>query len=209
MKRFGIGLVIACAVALGPADVSAALSLQFGNGNGPLGRVIGPLPPPGGPYFVDLVFVETGAPDDEGLFAYDLGVNATPGGPVRLIGAEKPDNWVFTNPNAALIVAQATPSRLIINATDAAPGDLPDITTGMKAARVLYTIDCDRATTFFSTVGLDPQITVFGSGDPNHDLEIPVSTADGTAFICPEPTGVTLLGVAALLGLRRRRLARR
>ena len=124
---------------------------------------------------------------------------------MRLVGAEKPDNWVFTNPNAILVLTDPTPSRLIINASDAGPGDLPDIRTGMEAARILYTIDCAAATRLGSTISLDPEISVFGSGDPNHELEIPVNVSDAASFLCPEPGGLAVLAVAAALQLRRGR----
>jgi hypothetical protein len=207
MKRFGPAFGFVFVLMLAPAVARADLSLRFGDGNGPLGRPVGPPPPPAGPYFVDLVFVETGTPDDEGLFAYDIGVDATPGGPVRLVGAQKPDNWVFTNRNASLVLfEEATPSRLIVSAADVSGGErLKDVTTGMEAARILYTIDCDAATRLDSTVSLDREITAFASGDPNHNPEIPVDVSDAATFVCPEPAGLIALPLAAALGRRRRR----
>ena len=205
MKRFGIGLVIACATVLAPAVASAALALRFDGGNGPLS---GPTIPGPGPYFVDLVLVETGTPDNEGLFAYDLGLVTTAGGPVRFTGAQKPDNWVFTAPDATFTPAEVTANRVIINAVStlqSGPDQLINITTGAKAARIHYTIDCDTATTPISRVSLDPNITVFGSGDPNHELEIAVDDSDGRTFVCPEPAALALLPLGGLLALRRRR----
>src|SRR4051812_15005319 len=79
--------ILACFLALSPGVASAALSIS-------IGPDVTYFPPSHEGYF-DLVFHETGTPTDEGLFAYDLYIRRDNPG-LRLLRADKPDNWVFT-----------------------------------------------------------------------------------------------------------------
>ena len=204
MQRAWFALVALGAVVIAaPAVAPAALVLQFDGGNGPLSGGV-PVPGPG-PYFIDVALVETGTPKDEQLFAYDLHLRANSNGPVRLAGAEKPDNWVFTDPAANFLVASSSPTEVMINAVNRLTPPFSDITSGAKVARVLYTFDCVPGA---STLFFDPNNTIFASGDPNQDPFIPVDTTGPLTYfsLCPEPTGLALLPLAAALALRRRRM---
>jgi hypothetical protein len=66
---------------------------------------------------------------------------------------------------------------------------------------VFYTLDPDIAPGIYH-ISLDPGGTLFVSGDTGE--AIPVDTQPFT-IITPEPTGLSLAGVAGLLALRRRR----
>jgi hypothetical protein len=90
---------------------------------------------------------------------------------------------------------------LLINASS--NNDLANIDAGDVAARIFYVFDY----TFLGdyTIVFDTQLTVFGSGDPNRPLEIPVTLTDaGFIRYIPEPSALSLLAGAALLALRRR-----
>ena len=113
----GFALSVGGVLVLLPAVASAAaLSIQIGPGVGPNSPdVIAFPPPPGGEQFLDLVFHETGTPENEGLFAYDLLLLAE--GPINLVRVEKPDNWVFTAPDATLTTGGdgPTPRRILVH----------------------------------------------------------------------------------------------
>src|SRR5690242_17760223 len=115
MRQFILKFACVLAVSLWaawPAAARAALALRLGSEYGAT------LPdafvwPASGEHYFDLVFEETGTPEDERLFAYDLQVVRTRPG-VRLLRAEKPDNWVFTDPGATFIQAEATEGRILV-----------------------------------------------------------------------------------------------
>jgi hypothetical protein len=202
MKRFG--LVLACVLAVAPATASAALGIDFVPGP--------PLIPgeiPTGEQYVDLVFRETGTPTNEGLFAYDLYITRDRPGAINLVRAERPDNWVFSSPGASFQEAgpefSHKPSQIVINAIGDLLGANQDIADGTKAARIFYTLDPDAPYGDFR-ISLDPSGTLFVSGDTGE--AIPVDISDSYSFIViPEPVGLSLLGAAGLLMIRRRRAA--
>ena len=134
-------IILTCACLLGvcPVVTRATLALRIGSEYGATLPDAFVWPRSGEQYF-DLVFEETGAAEDERLFAYDLQIESTRPG-VRLLRAEKPDNWVFTDPGATFIQAEATASKILVNAVNEprAPA-LSDITTGSKATSALVTI---------------------------------------------------------------------
>jgi hypothetical protein len=201
MKRFMFGL--ACIVAMAPGVASAALSLVPVPATGP-----GPIGPGGpGERFFDLVFHETGTPANEGLFAYDLYLQRDKPG-VNLVRVEKPDNWVFTSPGASFQEAgpefSNKPGLIVVNAIGDLLGANQDIVEGTKAARVFYTLDPNVAPGVYH-ISLDPAGTLFVSGDTGE--AIPVDFSQPFTIITPEPAGLSILGIAGLLTLRRRRTA--
>ena len=94
---------------------SAASELRIGPNRGAtaVDAVVGPGP---AVHFFDLTFFETGAPQQDHLYAYDLLLRATPG--VSLVRAERPDNWAFTAPDATFTQAEAAADRILAQAVD-------------------------------------------------------------------------------------------
>jgi len=194
MNRFVFGM--ACVLTMAPGVASAALSLT-------IGPDIDCAP---GEHYFDVIFNETGTPVNEGLFAYDLYIRRDKPG-INLLRAEKPDNWVFTSPSAVFQEAgpefSQKPGLIVVNAIGYLVGANQDIQNGTSAARVFYTIDPDMFPGVYH-VNIDPTGTLFVSGDTGE--AIPVDISDSGSVICwPEPTSLSLLGVAGLLTLRRRR----
>jgi len=197
MKRFVLGF--ACVLALLPGVASAALSVDIGpdifSDNNPTTE-----------HFFDLVFHETGAPTNEGLFAYDLYLKADRPG-IKLLRAEKPDNWVFTSPGASFQEAgpefSNKPGLIVVNAIGDLLGANQDIVDGTKAARVFYTIDENLPRGAYKLT-LDPAGTLFVSGDTGEAIPVDISNP-GTVIVEPEPTALPLLAVAGVLAVRRRR----
>lgn len=214
MKRLVLGLVCVAGLVL-PSIASAALTLRIGD---QLGAVTPDqtfnVPVPAGQQFFDLIFEETAPTENEGLFSYDLGFRVNNGGGpggIRLAGAERPagDRFVYGNsPGAGFTVAVNEPDHLLINTNaDFGAATLPDIVDGAMAARIFYTLDAITLPGTYSIV-FDTTETVFGSGDPDRELEIDVNLSDaGVVEVVPEPTALSLLGIAGLLALRRRRTA--
>ena len=213
MKRFVLGLGCVAGLVL-PSIASAALSLQIGPQASPstpdLTVVKGAAP--SGQQFMDLIFSDDST-ENEGLFAYDLVLNVvrpagTTGG-ISLAGAEKPPTDFVLSDDASkstFTVANSTADNLLVNISS--NNDLFDITSGKKAARILYTIDPGIDLGDYKIV-FDTANTVFGSGDPNRpDPALTVSLVDaGFVQVVPEPASLSLLGFAGLLVLRRRRAA--
>jgi len=197
MKRIVLGFT--CVLALLPGVASAALSIDIGpdiySDNNPTTE-----------HFFDLVFHETGAPTNEGLFAYDLYLKADRPG-IKLLRAEKPDNWVFTSPGASFQEAgpefSNKPGLIVVNAIGDLLGANQDIVDGTKAARVFYTIDENLPRGAYKLT-LDPAGTLFVSGDTGEAIPVDISNP-GTVIVEPEPTALPLLAVAGVLAVRRRR----
>ena len=204
MKRFVLGL--GCVIAMLPGVASAALSVGMGpDASFARGAI------PAGEQFMDLVFSETGTPVNEGLFAYDLYLKRD--NPViSLVHADKPDNWVFTSSGASFQQADVPgnnpPGAIVVNAIGDLLGANQDIQNGTKAARVFYTIDPNAPAGTYH-IFLDPTdgTTLFVSGDTGEPIPVNVTGDIGTVTITPEPASLSLLGIAGLLALRRRRAA--
>ena len=190
---------VACIAAMAPRPANAALSIGAEPG----------LSCAPGEHFFDLVFTETGPAENEGLFAYDVGLSfvpLAPGGEFSFTGAEQPaGGFVLDVPGgAAFRVATLTPTRLVINV--ASDEELADVNTRDKAARVFYTIGAVPPAVY--TLAFDTADTSFISGDPTRPFDIPVDLRDFGVVVCPEPGGVMVLAAAAgwlALGRRRRR----
>jgi hypothetical protein len=220
MKRFVLGMGLLGLMV--PGVASAALSLQMGPQNGsasPANNDASLLPlVDNGLKFIDLIFHETGGVNPEGLFTYDIGLNLVrPGGSgVSLITVPTGGNGagavalapnpVFNTGSApSFQISESSPTRLVFNVTSG--GDLNDIDEGESAARVFYNVDPGAAPGVYR-LQFDPDYTVFGSGDPNLPLSIDVALTDqGVLQVVPEPGTLSLLGIAGLLALRRRRTA--
>jgi hypothetical protein len=179
-------------------------------------------PSPGVPHYFDLVFRETGQPQNEGLFSYDVGVRLVRPHPLQagpdlrlLTGVAAvtipPDNFVLppTAEPATVSVIESDANHVIFNITSGSRdpndlGSLGDINTGDKAARIWYVVDPGTPQATYR-LRLDPTLTEFGSNHPNFPLEIPVDFGDEGVIVTPEPSAVALLPATALLALRRRR----
>ena len=181
-------------------------------------------PSSGVPHYFDLVFRETGEPQDDGLFSYDVAVrlvrpHARSSPDLRLLtGAAAvtipPDRFVLppTAEPATVSVLESDADHVLFNITSGSrdPQDLDalgDINTGDKAARIWYVVEPGTPEATYR-LRLDPTVTIFGSANPNLPLEIPVGIGDEGVIVTPEPTALALLSAGALLALRRRTTAR-
>ena len=210
MNRFMLGVGMASFL-LTQSTAAAALQLDIGPKHGAVATSANidafPLP---GQQALDLIFTETAPTENEGLFAYDVLVSVPVAARnlITLAGAEKPaDNFVLDVPSGATFsVAESDANHVLINVSS--NNELADITTGKKAARILYTLTpaaLAQGWTFSGPVLVfDTGSTVFGSGDPNRDVNIVVDLTDAGILLLPEPTDLTLLGMAGVLCLRRR-----
>ena len=205
MPRKLILLAILCISALSLPAAAGPLQLRVGPNFG-ADTVDAVVAPGAGTQSLDLVFVESGQPYNELLFAYDAGVDAAQPG-LRLVRAEKPDNWVLTGSDSDTVFTEreARPDHILVNASYALTysGPLADITTGAKVARIYYSIDPGTAPGLYR-ITLDRNTTVFGTGNPNCSCPIFPDLSDaGVVLVTPEPSGVALVGVAWVLALRR------
>ena len=201
-----------------PGAAPAALSLQIGPSRG--GYDGPPIPPQFDvPLPLDLIFHETGGVQREGLFSYDVALDLlAPGGSgplgVRLVtgpsAVQLGPNPTIARTDASgnpaepsVTILESTPQRLVFNVTS--PGALSDIDEGETAGRIFYTYHAGGRPFDYHIVA-DPVYSVFGSGDPELAISIDVAFPDvGRIFYPPEPSSLSLLAMAGLMGLRWRR----
>jgi hypothetical protein len=199
-----------------PGAARADLSLQLGEAYGP--NAIDPIRvSPEGPYYFDIRFNETGAVQREGLFTYDVGLRVQrPAGVTRglrlltgdaavAVPPEIPggDFVLPATPPPLLTVIESDADHVIFNVTMAVPdAPLPDIDQGERAARVYWTWEPFAPEGVYRVLA-DPDITAFGSGDPNLPLAIEVEMTDAFVVFLPEPGALSLLAAAAPFALRR------
>ena len=239
MKRFVLAVAPAAALVMpillpraGRNALGAELALTFeAEGAGISGSPsVEWYPSSGTPHYFDLTFRETGAPFDEGLFTYDIGVHLVrPGGVTPAPGS--PTVRLLTGPGAVTIPPDhfvmppvASPTTLMIDeSTDdhlsfsIQPGDpedpaaLGDINTGDKAGRIWYVVDPGTPPDTYRLQFLGPRgpgltdETAFGTARPDIEVLLPVDISGQGQIITPEPSALSLLSAAALLTLRRRR----
>ena len=178
------------------------LDLQTGPDYGP-DEVDAVVAPGSGEHFFDLTFLVDGEDPDDGMNEYDVMVRAPRPG-ITLLRAEKPDNWVFTDPDAVFRVVEGDADHLMINALS--PDERVDVTNpGKNAARIYYSIDSGAAPGRYN-IRLEPGTTRIYTGRPGGWIPPPVGVTDaGLVLVTPEPSGLAVIAVGGLLALRRRR----
>jgi hypothetical protein len=207
---------VAAALALMPAGARGDLALQIGPSRGP--QAVDVFIDRPGTYSLDLVFNESGAPQNEGLFTYEVGirvvrpVGVTDG--VRLLtGAaafQVSPNFVFPGtppPEVVLLESTADYLHLAVTSGQDPPTGLADINSGDTAGRVFFVVEPAWPPGQY-WLEFEPADTSFLSGDPSLPLEILVDVSDRGVLGVPEPTGVATLAAAGVLMLRRGRRTR-
>ena len=213
MKPVTIASVVAVVGVLLPSALRAALSISIPD-------PIPVFPPDTGPRFFDLIFHETGTPENEQLTVYDLGIAlrrpAGVTGGINFVAFDVNDpnfdpsifaaspNFVF--PRNSVVLVESDPDHIQLNFENTGTGvnGQTDVADGMSAGRIYYTVDPGFPYGLYSFV-IHPDNTVFASADA---LAIPVDLSDtGNVIAVPEPTAAWLLAAAGLLALRRRRVA--
>ena len=217
MKRFVLGIGLLGLMV--PSVASAALALQVGPNSGSTpDKVFTPGSIPTDRQFIDLLFKETGTQENENLTTYDVGLKlvrpAGITGGVNLVDftplTEDPDtmltspNYVFSRTSTTVIETDKDHILLNFENIARAPNDVVNVTDGMSAGRIFYTVDQNTPAGRYLLQVL-PDNTVFANSDA---LAIPVEISEnGIISVVPEPGTLSLLGVAGLLALRRRRAA--
>jgi hypothetical protein len=209
VKRLVSALVLSLCVFLLPAASRAALSISVPDTTGYF--------PSDGPWFVDLVFRETGTRENERLTVYDLGLSlvrpsGVTGG-VNLVTYDVNDpnfdpsifaaspNFVFPRNNVTLVESDANHIQLNFENIAAGAAGQTNVADGMTAARIYYTVAPHAPCGVYRLV-ISPDLSVFANADAE---AIPVDVSDsGTLIDCPEPGTLSLLALSAgLLGTRR------
>ena len=200
-----------------PCAVRADLSLQLGSAYGFDSLDVVPAPRPGTSGFFDIRFNETGTVNREGLFTYDISLFVWPlpgvTGGLRLLTGDAAvavppeipgDDFVLpTTPDPILTILESDANHLLFNVTSARlEPPYADIDQGELAARVFWELDPSTPPGVYRVM-VDQERTRFGTANPKLPLLIDVEKTD--AFVVPEPAGLSLVGLAGLLALRRRR----
>ena len=120
MSRNPILPAILCASALCLPAAAGGLRLQTGPNSGP-DAVDAAVAPGSGEHFFNLTFTEVPPAENEYLYAYELQFEtAQPG--IRLLRAERPDNFVLTAPDATFMQAEADARHVRATAQDGSGG---------------------------------------------------------------------------------------
>ena len=196
---------LVCLAALAqPVAATPILELRTGPNCGP-DEVDAAVSPGSGEQFFDLTFLQDWEDPDDQMNRYDLIVRAPRPG-ITLLRAEKPDNWVFSDPDAALTVVEGDAGHLVINASS--PDERVNLTKDVpvqNAARIYYSVDPDAAPRLYN-IRLDEGRTRIYTADETGWVPPPVGVTDsGLVLVTPEPSGLAVLAFGGLLALRRRR----
>lgn len=200
MKRVLLG--VGCAVALLPG-IASAVTLRVPNIELRPGMTNVP---------VEAVFDDAAA-GNERLFAYTIGLRLVPVVPAVPGAVTFSAPWVTATETAPPVFPGATPPTVQssdpahVSASKDIPGEA-DIGNGQGLVRVYLNAGALAVPGTTYTLSFDPAEASFASTDPNN-IEIPVTLSNGTITVVPipEPAALSLLGVAGLLALRRRRTA--
>ena len=209
MKRLVL-IFLALVATAPPVAGSSLLAVQIGPKYGPEwmpgdDRADAHVSPGSGEQFLDLTLRDIGEEVDDRMEGYNLVVRRPEAG-LTLLRAERPADWVFTDPGATFAV-EGVADQLIITALS--PAERIDLTrTPVNVARLYYAVDPDAAPGRHD-INLEWGVTRIISGDPTPVPATPVSAEDpGIVIVTPEPSAVAMLAAAALLALGRRRRAR-
>ena len=196
--------IVLCA---GSAAATPILELRTGPNYGP-DEVDAIVAPGSGEHFFDLTFLQDWEDPDDQMNRYDVMVRAPRPG-ITLLRAEKPANWVFTDPDAVLTAVEGDAGHLLISGSS--PGERVNLTKDQpvqNAARIYYSVDPGAAPGFYSIRMEEGTTRIYTANDTGW-VPPPVGVTDaGLVLVTPEPSGLAVLGLAGVLALRRRREAR-
>ena len=201
MKRLVLVLV-GVAVLAPSAAATPFLDLRTGPNFGP-DEVDAVVAPGSGEHFFDLTFIQAEEDPDDAMNAYDVMVRAPRPG-VTLLRATRPDNWIFTDPDAVFTVAEGDAAHLFIRASSV--NEAVDITQPPRnAARIYYSIDAAAAPGLYP-ITLEEGTTRIYSAESGGVPPPPLGVTDpGLVRVTPEPSGLAMLALGAVLALLRRR----